>query len=95
MFKRNKQTLSFPNQSRSFDPASNRVRFWGYDGAIEISFFVEGDAVRSLAKTRLASEDEFLEAFDSVRDALHEAADRVYTLGPKGSYTCVLSARDV
>ncbi|MGI9522638.1 MAG: DUF1488 domain-containing protein [Hyphomicrobiaceae bacterium] len=95
MFKRQKRTLSFPNQSRSFDPASKRVRFWAYDGAIEISFFVECEAVRRLAKSKPVTEDEFLEAFDSVRDALHDVADRVYALGPKGSYTCVLSARDV
>ena len=95
MFKRQQQRLSFPNKSRSFDPASNRVRFWAYDGAIEISFFVEGEAVRRLAKAKLVTEDEFLEAFDSVRDALHVVADRVYTHGPKGSYTCVLSAGDV
>ena len=95
MFKRQRQTLSFPNQSRSFDPASSRMRFWAYDGAIEISFFVEGDAIRRLTGAMLTTEDEFLEAFDSVRDALHEVADRVYAGDPKGSYTCVLSATDL
>ena len=44
---RNK-TLSFPNFSRSFDETRNRVRFWGYDSAIEISFFVEAAAVQKL-----------------------------------------------
>ena len=95
MFKRQQQRLSFPNRSRSFDPESRRVRFWAYDGAIEIAFFVEGEAVQRLAKAKLVTEDEFLRAFDSVRDALHVVADRVYTLGPKGSYTCVLSAGDI
>ena len=40
--------LSFPNPSRSFDAGSSRVRFWGYDSTIEISFFVEVDALNGL-----------------------------------------------
>ena len=95
MFKRAKQLLSFPNQSRSFDEVTGRVRFWAYDGAIEISFFVEREAIQRLSATKPVTEDEFLEAFDRVRNAVHKAADRVYTLSPKGSYTCVLSAADV
>jgi len=27
--------LNFPNFSRSYDAAGNRIRFWGHDGAIE------------------------------------------------------------
>ncbi|MGB9389555.1 MAG: DUF1488 family protein, partial [Xanthobacteraceae bacterium] len=33
-------TLTFPNQSRSFDATRCAVRFWGHDGAMEASFFV-------------------------------------------------------
>ena len=39
--------LNFPNESRSFDAKSNRVQFWGYDGAIEVCI-----AVRRLRQPR-------------------------------------------
>lgn len=94
MFGAKKRTLSFPNESRSYDAATGRIRFWAYDGAIEISFFVERDAIQKLNRKMPQSEAEFLQAFDAGREHLHEVADRVYTLGPKGSYTCVVSAAD-
>jgi len=40
--------LSFPNPSRSFDASRNRICFWGYDSTIEISFFIEADALKWL-----------------------------------------------
>ncbi len=95
MFKRQNQTLSFPNESRSFDEASDRIRFWAYDGAIEVSFFVEGDAIRHLSKAMPSTEAELLAVFDSSRQLLHHTAERVYRLSPRGSYTCVLTAEDI
>ena len=41
-------SISFPNATRSYDPVKGRVRFWGYDGAIEISFFLDDRALRKL-----------------------------------------------
>jgi hypothetical protein len=41
-------SISFPNHSRSYDSARRRVRFWGYDSALEITFFVEEDALTHL-----------------------------------------------
>jgi hypothetical protein len=41
-------TLNFTNQSRSYDATRHAVRFWGYDGALEVSFFVTDDALRRL-----------------------------------------------
>ena len=41
-------TLNFTNQSRSYDATRQAVRFWGYDGAREVSFFVTDDALRRL-----------------------------------------------
>ncbi len=41
-------TLNFPNQSRSLDEEKERVRFWGHDGPMEISFFVEVCAIRKI-----------------------------------------------
>ena len=86
--------LSFPNQSRSFDSARNRVRFWGYDSAIEISFFVEGDALQKFSPEMSGVEAGFLKAFDAARERIHEVADKVYVCGHKGSYAYILAAED-
>ena len=39
--------LSFPNKSRAFDATRRAVRFWGYDSAMEVAFFVTEDALFS------------------------------------------------
>lgn len=36
--------LTFPNRSRSYDTAHQRVRFLGYDGLFEVPFFIEAAA---------------------------------------------------
>ena len=41
-------TLSFPNQSRSYDATRRAVRFWGHDSAMEASFFVTEDALKQV-----------------------------------------------
>jgi hypothetical protein len=87
-------TLSFPNPSRSFDGMRNRVQFWGYDSAIEVSFFVGADALKKLCPDMRNGEAGFLKAFDSVRQRIHRVANRVYTRGSKGSYAYVLAAAD-
>lgn len=88
--------LNFPNPSRSFDESSERIRFWGYDRAIEVSFFVEGEALKRLCPDMGAAETGFLQAFDQVRSRIHEVADKVYVRGGrgKGAYAYVLSAAD-
>ena len=37
--------LNFPNVSRAYDATRRSVRFWGYDGALEVQFFVEDRAL--------------------------------------------------
>ncbi|MGB5202124.1 MAG: DUF1488 domain-containing protein [Sedimenticolaceae bacterium] len=88
--------LDFPNPSRSFDESSNRVRFWGYDRAIEVSFFVEVEALRRLRPELDTAEKGFLKTFDEARDRIHEVADKLYARGGqgKGDYAYVLSAVD-
>jgi hypothetical protein len=85
-------TLRFPNQSRSFDDKRNRVRFWGYDSAIEISFFVEADALQKLSPEMSGTEDGSLKAFDAARERIQEVADNVYARDRKGSYAYTLAA---
>ena len=73
-----------------------RVRFWGYDRTIEVSFFVEAEALKRLCPDMDAAEAGFLKAFDKTRGRILEVADRIYTRGGggKGAYTYVLSAAD-
>ena len=86
--------LNFPNPSRSFDATTNRVRFWGYDSAIEISFFVEADALRKLCPEMSNVEAGLLKAFDAARKRIHEVADQVYVFGRNGSFAYILTAED-
>lgn len=86
--------LSFPNPSRSFDISKNRVCFWGYDRTIEVTFFVEADALKRLCPQMNSVETGFLKAFDAALERIHEVADKVYVRGSKGSYAYSLVAED-
>lgn len=85
-------SLNFPNQSRSYDAARKLVRFWGYDSALEISFFVEAGALYKLNPETSEVEGGLLETFDAERNRIHEAASKVYSRGRTGSY--LLAAED-
>jgi hypothetical protein len=84
--------LNFPNGSRSYDARRNLVRFWGYDSALEISFFVEVSALHKLNSRTSHAEAGYLEAFDAARDRIHETARKVYSRDRKGAY--LLAAAD-
>jgi hypothetical protein len=86
--------VSFPNPSRSFDASRSRVCFWGYDSTIEISFFVEADALKRLSPQMNSVESGCLKAFDAALDRIHEVADKVYVRGSKGLYAYSLVAED-
>ena len=86
--------LSFPNPSRSFDASKSCVLFWGYDSAIEVSFFVEANALIRLCPEISGAETAFLKAFDAARNRIHEVADKVYVRDRKGSYAYILAADD-
>ena len=81
--------IEFPNFSRSYDRTRHAVRFWGYDSALEASFFIEEDALRRLQPDAHPNESGLLNAFDFNRDAICAAAARVYVRGSKGSYDLV------
>ena len=78
--------LNFPNASRSYDSTRNAVRFWGYDSAMETSFFVVADALRRLQPGISPDEESLLQAFDSHCEQIRAAATKVYKRGNKGSY---------
>lgn len=84
-------SVTFPNQSRSYDTTRNAVRFWGYDSSIEASFFIVADALRSLQPGTGHDEASLLRAFDANRDLICTTAARLYTRGSRGSYDLVAS----
>ena len=82
-------TLSFPNQSRSFDATRRAVRFWGHDSAMEASFYVSGDALKRIHPGMQFDEAGLLGAFDANRELIYAAATKVYKRGHKGSYDLI------
>ena len=85
-------TVNFPNVSRSFDARRNVIRFWGYDSALEVSFFLEVGALFKLIPQTRDEEAGYLESFDAARDRIHEAARKVYSRAHKGVH--LLAAAD-
>jgi hypothetical protein len=82
-------TISFPNQSRSFDATRRAVRFWGYDSAMEASFFIEEEALRRIEPGVRSDEGSLLEAFDSNRERIFSTAAKVYARRHRGSYDLI------
>ncbi len=89
-----RQALNFPNESRSFDETRNRVCFWGYDSAIEISFYVAADALQEIIPEMEGTAEGILQSFDAARERIHAVAGEVYAAGQKGSYVFDLIADD-
>jgi hypothetical protein len=84
--------LNFPNGSRSYDATRQAVRFWGYDGAMEVSFFVTAEALRAF-NAQSADERALLNAFDAHCGEIRTAANKSYKRNRQGSYE--LTERDV
>lgn len=72
-------SLNFPNPSRSYEPDHARVRFWGHDSSMEVSFFLEEDALFLMAPGTAGDEKAILQAFDANRARIMEAARKAYT----------------
>ena len=84
--------LTFPNPSRSYDAAGHGVRFWGYDSAMEVPFFIEEGAIARLDGTASRGETGCLLVFDEHRGRIVEVAGLAYSRGRRGSY--ILAAAD-
>ena len=84
-------TLGFPNPSRSFDATVNCVRFCGHDSAIEVSFFIEVDALAKLQPKLVQQEANILDAFDDEIGKIHAAASKMYGKSSR-KYVFTLSA---
>lgn len=83
--------LNFPNFSRSYDATRRSVRFWGYDGALEFSFFVEDSALCRIAPGTSHEEAALLKIFDDNREWIFKVASAVYSRRRKGSYALIAS----
>lgn len=83
--------LNFPNRSRSYDPRGRRVQFWGYDGAFEISFFVDQRAFARMSPEAQLDEAGLLSVFDRYRDRILQAAAKAYAGRRKDAYTLLAS----
>lgn len=83
--------LNFPNLSRSYDAHHRNVRFWGYDGAFEISFIVEQSALARFSQGLTEGEVATLNAFDRYREKILAAARRVYRGRATNTYSLTSS----
>lgn len=83
--------LNFPNASRAYDATRHCVRFWGYDGALEVNFFVEDRALVRIAPGTTKDESSLLRSFDGNRARIFDVARRVYERRRKGSYELIAS----
>jgi hypothetical protein len=81
--------LTFPNQSRSYDRTRSAVRFWGYQNAMEYSFFVTTEALLRIQPSLQRSEADWLVTFDAHRDRICKVAAKVHARGQRGSYELV------
>ena len=84
-------SVSFPNQSRSFDATRHAVRFWGYDRSMESSFFVTWDALKHIQPDLEPDEAGYLRAFDRNRKFIYAIAARVYSRGRRSIYDLVVA----
>ncbi len=85
--------LSFPNASRSYDARQKWVRFWAYDNALEIPFFLAADALAKMASETNDDEYSLLRIFDQHWGRICKAAERAYSRNSRGSY--LLQVADV
>jgi hypothetical protein len=83
--------LNFPNASRSYDATRRCIRFWGHDGAIEVSFFMDASALMGIAHGAPRGESSLLESFDRNRERILLTARKVYDRRRKGSYELLAS----
>ena len=65
------------------------MRFWGHDGVMEASFYVNEDALKRIQPSMRPDKAGILAAFDLHRDLIHMTATKVYRRGRKGSYELI------
>jgi Protein of unknown function (DUF1488) len=91
-FSPGRSRLDFFNRSRSYQPLRGVVNFWASDGPREISFYVSAGALKHLDPDLKPDEAGFLKAFDSNRDRIEDAANKMYRAGSRSSYDLDLAS---
>jgi hypothetical protein len=86
--------LSFPNRERSYEARKDRVRFWGYDGSIEITFFIHADVLAGLVPERQNPNERALETFDNLTERIYAAANKVYSKRRSIEYAFDVTRKD-
>ncbi len=81
--------LNFPNIARSYDEHRKCVCFWGHDGAFEISFLVDLEALSKLQSLPRLDEAAILMAFDRCRARIVSVAAAMYRGRRSNSYRLV------
>lgn len=79
-------SVTFPNQSRSYDATRCAVHFWGYDRSMEASFYLAADALQRIQPNLNPDAPGLLRAFDLNRNLIYAIAAKVYARGRRGSY---------
>ncbi len=83
--------LNFPNPTRSYDQRRRSVRFWGYDGAFEISFNVEQAAFARMDPAATPDEIGSLKSFDRHRERILKIAAKLYSRRRGDTFTLMAS----
>jgi hypothetical protein len=84
--------LTFPNLSRSYDAVGKRIRFLGYDGMFQISFFIPVEAISRKTPEAATAEADYLASFDAARGSIYGVAHKAYSRGRKNMH--VLTSAD-
>jgi len=87
-------SLNFPNMSRSYDAAGDRIRFWGHDDTVEVAFFLEISALLRLFPEIPNIEPRILAAFDVAWESIIAASRKAYSPRDGRSFY-VLAAADL
>src|SRR5262249_20542540 len=64
-------------------------RFWGYDSAMEVAFFITEDALKRVQPGMQSDEAGVLRALDSNWGLICRRAAKIYARGRRGSYDLV------
>lgn len=80
-------TISFLNNSRSYDPRRRRVSFWGYDATVEVTFRLDQAVLGPPDPADAEATDEVavLKLFDQKIDRIRALARKLYA-SEKGNY---------
>lgn len=81
--------LKFPNANRFYSARRNQVQFWGYDGALEIPFFIDANALEKLDPQTKDTEAARLSTFDAALERIHNAARKLYSRNCVAAYNLV------